>query len=179
MKQKISKYTWLVLIFTLVVSVLYPSLPVKSQTSTQYYVATNGSDSNPGTQSAPWKTIQKAMNSATAGSTVNIKGGTYYEILNVNVSGTAGAYITFRNAPSETAIIDGKGDIASGDVRGIININNKYSFEVPQLSQNASYLLGSAILSTAGENKINLGLKGSLFEFFIPETGSSIYSELK
>jgi hypothetical protein len=38
------------------------------------------------------------MNSATAGSTVSIKGGTYHERLTLNVSGTAGAYITFQPA---------------------------------------------------------------------------------
>src|SRR5205814_3026370 len=56
----------------------------------------SGSDSNSGSQSSPWRTIQKAMNSATAGSTVNIKGGTYHERLSLNVSGTAGNYITFQ-----------------------------------------------------------------------------------
>jgi hypothetical protein len=70
-----------------------------SQSSTapvNYYVAPNGSDTNPGTLSAPWLTIQKAMNSATPGSIVNIRAGTYRERLSLNVSGTAGSYITFQ-----------------------------------------------------------------------------------
>lgn len=62
----------------------------------QYYVATNGNDSNPGTIDQPWRTIQMAMTSASAGSTVNIRSGTYNERLTVNVSGTAGNYITFQ-----------------------------------------------------------------------------------
>src|SRR5437762_9606111 len=63
----------------------------------QLYVAPNGSDANNGTSpSAPWRTIQKAMNSATPGSTVNIVAGTYNERLTVGVSGTAGNYITFQ-----------------------------------------------------------------------------------
>jgi hypothetical protein len=63
----------------------------------QFYVATTGNDSNPGTtMSAPWRTIQHAMNSATPGSTVNIMAGTYQERLTVNVSGRPGNYTTFQ-----------------------------------------------------------------------------------
>jgi hypothetical protein len=42
-----------------------------------YYVATNGSDSNPGTQSLPFATIQKAASMVTAGGTVHVAQGTY------------------------------------------------------------------------------------------------------
>ena len=42
-----------------------------------YYVATNGSDSNPGTASAPWLTLQKAANSAPSGATIVVRSGTY------------------------------------------------------------------------------------------------------
>ena len=70
--------------------------PPPPQGGPQFYVATNGNDSDPGTEAQPWRTIQKAMNSATAGSTVNIRGGTYNERLVVNVSGSSGNYITFQ-----------------------------------------------------------------------------------
>ena len=63
----------------------------------QFYVSTTGNDANSGTSlSAPWQTIQKAMNNATTGSTVNIMAGTYNERLTLGVSGTAGNYITFQ-----------------------------------------------------------------------------------
>src|ERR1700730_5445754 len=63
----------------------------------QFYVSTTGNDANSGTSlSAPWRTIQKALNSATPGSTVNITAGTYNERLTLGVSGTAGHYITFQ-----------------------------------------------------------------------------------
>ncbi len=62
----------------------------------QFYVATNGNDANPGTEAQPWRTIQKAMSAATPGSTVNIRAGTYPERLTVNVSGTAGNFVTFQ-----------------------------------------------------------------------------------
>jgi Right handed beta helix region len=63
----------------------------------QFYVSTAGNDFNSGTSaSSAWRTIQHAMNNATAGSTVNIMAGTYHEQLSVNVSGTAGHVITFQ-----------------------------------------------------------------------------------
>lgn len=41
------------------------------------YVATNGSDSNAGTQSSPFRTIQMAADAASTGSTVHVAPGTY------------------------------------------------------------------------------------------------------
>jgi hypothetical protein len=77
-------------------------------TATAYFVAPTGNDSNPGTQTAPWKTIQKAARSATPGSTVNVRAGIYSEMVNVAVSGSAtGGFITFQSFPGETAVIDG------------------------------------------------------------------------
>ncbi len=62
----------------------------------QFYVSTTGDDAAPGTIDAPWRTIQKALESATPGSTVNIRGGTYSELLVARVSGTEGNPITFQ-----------------------------------------------------------------------------------
>src|SRR5215469_10673377 len=74
--------------------------------SASYFVATTGKDSNPGTQSAPWRTIQHAADSAHAGSTVNVRGGVYEELVRINVSGNAGGFITFRSYPHEIAVLD-------------------------------------------------------------------------
>lgn len=60
------------------------------------FVAPNGNDSNAGTLSSPWQTIQHAMASAIPGSIVNIRAGTYHERLSLGVSGTPGKYITFQ-----------------------------------------------------------------------------------
>lgn len=51
-------------------------LPV-SVFATTFYVATNGSDSNAGTQTAPFKSLLKAQSVASSGDTVSIRGGTY------------------------------------------------------------------------------------------------------
>ncbi|OQP39285.1 hypothetical protein A4D02_18355 [Niastella koreensis] len=76
---------------------------------TVYYVdGAAGNDANNGLSlTTAWKTIQKSFNTAGAGSTVMIKGGTYYEQLTVKVSGTAGSPVTFTNYNGEQVIIDG------------------------------------------------------------------------
>jgi hypothetical protein len=45
--------------------------------ATTFYVATNGSDGNAGTQSSPFATIQQAVNAAQPGDTVSVADGTY------------------------------------------------------------------------------------------------------
>ncbi|MBI4929821.1 MAG: T9SS type A sorting domain-containing protein [Bacteroidetes bacterium] len=78
---------------------------------TNYFVdGANGNDGNTGTSLVnAWQTIQNACNNATPNSIVYIKGGTYNENLDVNVSGTAGNPITFRNYMNDSVYIDGTG----------------------------------------------------------------------
>lgn len=59
------------------------------------YVSPSGSDANPGTPSAPWKTLQKAAGAATAGMTIHVAPGTYNGSLSVSASGSATAPIRF------------------------------------------------------------------------------------
>ena len=74
-----------------------------------YYVdGTTGNDQNDGLSLArAWKTIQQSFNAAQPGSTVVIRGGTYYEELVVNVSGKPDHPITFTNYAQEKVMIDG------------------------------------------------------------------------
>jgi hypothetical protein len=77
-----------------------------------YYVTKFGKDSNAGTsENAAWLTIQKAADSAVAGSTVYIGPGTYDETVTINVQGNANdGAITFTSlSPSQPAAISGKG----------------------------------------------------------------------
>jgi len=86
--------------------------------STYYVDPVNGNDAGSGTQLSPWRTIQKSMNAATPGSTVNIKAGTYHERLVLNVSGTAGNYITFQPAGYTGLASDGAACGASISANG-------------------------------------------------------------
>lgn len=91
------KWILLVILLGCLISGCGKSSPVSSSGSVPtivHYVSTGGNDGNPGTLSAPWKTLQKALNSAEAGSTVYLRTGTYNEKVTANVSGTVdiGAY---------------------------------------------------------------------------------------
>ena len=79
-------------------------------TSQAYYVATNGNDANAGSLAQPWRTIQKAANTAVAGSTVYVRSGVYNEMVQVTRSGNiTDGYLTFQNYPNEAPILDGTG----------------------------------------------------------------------
>ena len=95
------------------------------QSNSSRYVATTGDDSNPGTQTAPWRTVQHAADSVHAGSTVNVRGGVYEELINISGSGNAtDGYITFRSYPGETAVLDAEHLTPSGR-SGVVTIQNK------------------------------------------------------
>ncbi|MGZ3746480.1 MAG: choice-of-anchor Q domain-containing protein [Pseudobdellovibrionaceae bacterium] len=64
--------------------------------ATTYYVATSGSDSNPGTQSLPWKTLGKANAVMSSGDTTLVAAGSYAEQVITSNSGIAGSKITFK-----------------------------------------------------------------------------------
>src|SRR5580704_4147801 len=90
-----------------------------SQAAT-YYVATNGSDSNPGTQLAPFRHLSKAAAAANRpGDTVLVLDGTYDNegriantggggsVVTLNYSGSSQKPITFRALHRGKAILDG------------------------------------------------------------------------
>ena len=88
-----------------------------------FYVAPTGSDSNPGTSAAPWLTIQHAASTVPAGSTVYVAAGTYNESINVTVSGTSSAPITFTGESG--AIVSGTGLTPStSQTQGLWNIGS-------------------------------------------------------
>ena len=95
------------------------------QPNSSFYVSTAGNDANPGTQAAPWRTIQHAVGVARAGSTVNVRGGVYEELVSINSSGNSSeGYITFRSYPGETAILDAEHATLEGRT-GILTIHNQ------------------------------------------------------
>lgn len=72
-----------------------------------YYVATNGSDGNPGTLDQPFQTIQKAASVVVAGDAVYVRAGTYRETVTPARSGTQMAPITFQPYTGESVAISG------------------------------------------------------------------------
>ena len=105
-----------------------------------YYVATSGSDTNPGTETQPWASIQKAANTLMAGDTVFIKAGTYHERVIIQNSGTSNHHIVFSNYQSDTVIIDGDGISWGGSWNGLFDISDKSYIQIHGLQvKNANY----------------------------------------
>ncbi|MET0402263.1 MAG: LamG-like jellyroll fold domain-containing protein [Cystobacter sp.] len=63
--------------------------------ATEYYVSPTGSDSNPGTESYPWRQISRANLTVTAGDTVKVAPGDYDGGFTTSVNGSATARITY------------------------------------------------------------------------------------
>jgi parallel beta-helix repeat protein len=77
-----------------------------------FYVATDGNDSNPGTLALPWKTIQYAVNKANPGNTIFVRGGTYSESVKITRSGWPSLPITLTRYNGEVVTINGGEDVA-------------------------------------------------------------------
>ena len=126
----------------------FASASLLAQTGSSFYVAKTGSDTNSGSYTAPWLTIQHAANSVTAGATVYVESGVYNESVNFPASGTAGNHITFTNYPGQSPAIDGTGLAVSG-TQGLINIINQ-SYITVNGFEIRNYTTSKATLTPAG-----------------------------
>src|SRR5215217_975936 len=108
--KQLSNPAWL----SLLVSVLLVTAvctPPPSGSGKTYYVATTGADSNPGTQSQPFLTINKGVSMLQAGDTLYILAGVYNESLAGGAwpSGTSWQQaITIAGYPGQTVTINGR-----------------------------------------------------------------------
>lgn len=82
------KLPWLLLPLVLVLVVAAPR-------AATFYVAPGGNDANAGTAVQPWRTLQKAANTARAGDLVLVANGSYIGF-ETTADGTASARIVFR-----------------------------------------------------------------------------------
>jgi Right handed beta helix region len=89
------------------------------------YVSPNGSDKNPGSKQKPFKTIQKAADSAKPGTVVYVRKGIYKEQVVIRKSGTKNAPIILKSYNKEKAVLDGTSLKANWDHQGLISIHNK------------------------------------------------------
>ena len=103
------------------------------------YVSPTGSDSNPGTIAQPWKTIQKAVDSISAGKSIYVRSGIYNESVNIKTSGTATSPITLMAYPAETPLLNGGSNVALKTDGGIgywnvlnltIQSTNRYTVQI-------------------------------------------------
>ncbi|WP_405452556.1 OmpL47-type beta-barrel domain-containing protein [Paenibacillus sp. HJGM_3] len=119
----LNKKANLLVIVALLINLL--ALPVIQAESgspeTVFYVAVNGSDSNPGTIEAPFRTLEKARDAVrqlksssglpAGGVTVYLRGGTYDRTASFQLeqqdSGTAESPITYKAFPGESVTLSG------------------------------------------------------------------------
>lgn len=71
------------------------------------YVAPNGNDANPGTAGAPYRSVQKGLDSVRPGQTLYLRGGTYVENVQASPAGTSSARILVSAYPGERPVIKG------------------------------------------------------------------------
>jgi hypothetical protein len=86
-------------------------------TNADFYVATNGSDSNAGTSNAPFATLAKAASLANPGNLIYIRGGTYAVSgkISLSRSGAPGQPIRVRPFPGESVLFDFSGEADGTD----------------------------------------------------------------
>jgi hypothetical protein len=88
----------------LIISLLSVLLVARVSWATTYYVATTGNDSNSGTQSAPFKTINKAAKVVQAGDTVRVLLGQYTVAGSSDSGGLNSGILTQANGTDSSRI---------------------------------------------------------------------------
>jgi hypothetical protein len=148
------------------------------------YVAPEGDDANPGTMAEPFKTIVKAAEVATPGTTVRVAPGIYPEILETSASGTAEARIRYvssvpwqakirTNGPDDHwswsnfgSYVDIEGfDVSGNGVGGIgnlgshVEISGNHVHDIPALGCPGD---GGAGIETGEYTAVNSSITGTL-----------------
>jgi hypothetical protein len=134
------------------------TIQLPSRSGTTYYVSTLGNDNNAGTLAAPWRTIQKAANTVKAGDTVQVRGGTYNEIVTMKTSGNASTgYITFQNYPGEGPIVDGTGlVVGSSGQTGLFSLEGTFNYIIIQ-----GFEIRNFSSSTKGKVPVGIDFEGA------------------
>lgn len=103
---------------------------ITSRQGTDYYVSTTGSNTNNGSISAPFRTIQHAAFIVNPGDIVHVLPGTYPEAVEVSRSGTSTARIVFLSDTQWGALVTGDGTIADAFLVHGANYVDVVGFEV-------------------------------------------------
>ncbi len=103
---------------SMLVILIYAALTPRVLVAATYHVnpaAQSAADTNPGTESAPWKTVSRAASAQELqpGDTVMIHSGVYREHIEVKVSGQPERPITFAAAPGARVVLKGS-ELARG-----------------------------------------------------------------
>lgn len=125
---------WMTLIFLL--------LEVTAADATTYYVATTGSNANPGTSALPFQTIQKAADLVNPGDVVMVNDGTYTypgagtacddfaAVICAHRAGTGSQFIAFRSINPGGAKLNGQSNATPFGVRALASFQEFSGFEI-------------------------------------------------
>jgi hypothetical protein len=98
--------------------------------------SSDGSDSNPGTQAQPLRTVVAAVRAASNGQTIVLRAGTYHE----NVFVTDGKRVTIQNYPDEAVWFDGSVPVTNWTQQGSTWVSTGWT---AQFDHSASFTKGS------------------------------------
>ena len=84
-----------------------PPSPAPSPQAGNYYISSSGSDSSSGSESSPWRTIQKCADTIGGGETCIVKDGTYTETIFISRSGSEGNPIYIKAENSRQVTVNG------------------------------------------------------------------------
>jgi hypothetical protein len=93
-----------------------------------YYVSTSGNDASAGTLAQPWRTISRAVSSAspvTAGDRIYVRAGTYAEYIQIEKSGSSGNPIQLLAYPGDARPV-----LTGGGPFGNISVFNQTNWTV-------------------------------------------------
>jgi pectate disaccharide-lyase len=112
------------------------------------YVAPGGADSNPGTLDKPLYSLSVAVQKATAGSTIYMRGGTYAYSATIKLatSGAASSLIKVWNYPNEIPVLNFSTQPYASDQRGLMLTGNYWhlkGLEICYAGDNGLKLEGS------------------------------------
>jgi len=121
-------------------TIYIPLIMRAEQSKPGFYVSTTGNDANPGTFTAPWRTVQKAVDSVPDGATIYIRAGDYSSFLiqrnNITLSGYSGEIPSILNdggSKYTVRVINSNG----------IRISNVALHDNPQIKGVGIYIEGS------------------------------------
>lgn len=115
-----------------------------------FYVATTGSDSNPGSAARPWRTIGKAARTLDPGDAVYIQNGTYRENVKLDWrnSGTAAQHIVYQAYPGHRPVLDGS-TVGTADL-GLFELTGADYIEIRGLTVRNSRVAGIHVRGAIG-----------------------------
>ena len=114
--------------------------------SNEFWIATDGVDTNPGTEAAPLKTLANAVKKAKPGVTFWLKPGTYASPVTVDIiygySGTEAAPVTLQAAPGARPVLDFTGQTTGS--RGLNLLANYWHIKGLEIMKSGDNCIGIA-----------------------------------